>query len=68
MERPVLDKNIKRIKFMDKDKCNCDSSKKYIDTVTIGYNTVEKYKFSYYESEYEIDQFGRFIKNSSKNI
>jgi len=53
---------------MDKDKCNCDSSKKYIDTVTIGYNTVEKYKFSYYESEYEIDQFGRFIKNSSKNI
>ena len=53
---------------MDKDKCNYNSNQNDFDDINIEYSTTEKYIFLYYESEYEIDQFGKFIRNSSKNI
>lgn len=49
-----------------RDKGNYNSKQNDFDDINIEYSTTEKYIFLYYESKYEIDQFGRFIRNSSK--
>lgn len=53
---------------MDENKCNYNSNQNNLDDINIKYSTNEKYIFLYYESKYEVDQFGRFIRNSSVNI
>lgn len=53
---------------MDKSKYNYNSSQNDFDDINIEYGTTEKYILLCYESDCQIDQFGRFIKISSKNI
>lgn len=52
---------------MDENKYNYTSNQNNFNDINIEYSTTEKYILLYYESKYEMDQFGRFIKNSSKN-
>ena len=53
---------------MDKDKYNYNLRNNNTRFAKSGHVATEKYKFLCYKSELKIDQFGRFIKNSSKNI
>lgn len=53
---------------MDKNKYSYNSNQNDFNDTNIKYGMTEKYICLYYESKEEIDQFGRFIRNSSKNI
>lgn len=53
---------------MDNNKYNYNSNQNDFDDINIEYGTTEKYRILIYESDCEIDQFGRFIRNSSKKI